>query len=404
MSALQSGPMPEIGSPPCRLLILDDFFPNLLTGFRVAEFNALFRAFPSARCASIAGDYLRSYPAYAERYPELAERVSFFAGSVPKETDLVYCVGLGTLEFFRPFIETAGVPFAIELYPGFALLIGNRESEAMLDAAFASPCFRKVIVTQTITLDYIQRRYRLPPPKILYKFGGVLDEASWQDSPRFTGNDGRLELAFVANRYVPGGLDKGYDVFIDAARLLNDSLPGRVRFHLVGPWGPEDRPLGLLQPGRDIFFHGLRTWPFFRTLFRGVDAIVSPNRPDLLGRGSFDGFPTSSVLIAMACGVAAFMSDPKRLNHTLRVGREFVLIEPDPDSTAEAILRAFNTPGALARIGRRGRLRVRQLYSFESQMAPRIAALRAAAIAGGVVAAPPGPLPGRPRTKPAARP
>ena len=62
MNAPQSGPTPDVVSLPCRLLILDDFFPNLLTGFRVAEFNGLFRAFPNARCSSIAGDYLRSYP------------------------------------------------------------------------------------------------------------------------------------------------------------------------------------------------------------------------------------------------------------------------------------------------------------------------------------------------------
>ena len=40
--------------PPPAWWILDDFFPNLLTGFRVAEYNALLDRFPGLRVAFIA--------------------------------------------------------------------------------------------------------------------------------------------------------------------------------------------------------------------------------------------------------------------------------------------------------------------------------------------------------------
>ncbi len=359
----------------CRLLILDDFFPNLISGFRVAEFNSLFRAFPRSRCASISPEFLTVYPAYANRYPEFADRISFFGGDIPRATDLVYCVGLNTLEFYRPFIELRGVPFVLELYPGFGMRLDDAESDRALDAAIHSQWFRKVIVTQAITFDYVQRRFHLPASEIVFKYCGVFDDSLWPDHPRRPADDAPLRLGFVANKYRPGGLDKGYDVFIDAARRLKDLLPNRVRCHIVGPWGPGDRPLGSLRPGRDIFFHGYQTWPFFSTLYSGIDAVVSPNRAHLLGRGSFDGFPTAAVVDAMACGVAAFLSDPMSLNHELRVGREFVLIESEVDAVVEAIMRVLRTPGEMARIGERGRLRVRRLFDLESQMAPRIAAL-----------------------------
>lgn len=360
-----------------RLLILDDFFPNQLSGFRIAEFNGLFRAFPNAHCASVSADFPKARLAYARRYPAFANRVSVFVGRVPEETELVYCVGLNTLEYYRPFLELQNVPFVLELYPGFGLRLNDAESDGRLDAAIRSKCFRKVIVTQINALEYVQRKFRLPASQVIYKYGFVADDTFWPNPPRPRVDDGRLELAFVAHKYTPAGRDKGYDVFIDTARQLQEALPGRVGFHVVGPWDSSDYPLGSLRPGRDIFFHGSRTQPFFRTLHQGIDAVVSPNRANVAGRGAFDGFPTASVVDAMMCGATAFITDPLRLNHELRTTREFVLIEPDADSTAGAILRTFRTPGEMARIGEGGRLAVRRLFSLESQMRPRIAALAA---------------------------
>ena len=363
----------------CRLLILDDFFPNQLSGFRIAEFNSLFRAFPEVRCVTVANYYPTSFLAYAARYPELADRVSVFLGTIPDGTDLAYCVGLSTLEYYRPFLEMQRVPFVLELYPGFGFRLNDPESDEVLDKAIRSPLFRKVIVTQTVTLEYVQRRFRLAASQVVYKYGFVADETVWPDPPKPRADDGRLELAFVAHKYIPGGRDKGYDVFIDAGRQLKDALKDRVRFHVVGPWGPDDYPLGDLVPGRDVFFHGSRTQPFFRVLHQGIDAIVSPNRANLAARGAFDGFPTASVVDAMMCGATAFLSDPLQLNHELRPGREFVPIEPSPDSTAAAILQAYRSPGELSRIGEMGRRRVRRIFSLESQMGPRSTALAAAA-------------------------
>ena len=371
--------MTPAAAPGCRLLILDDFFPNQLSGFRIAEFNTLFRTFPLATCATVAPDFPRSMPSYARRYPEFADRVASFLGTIPDGTDIAYCVGLNTVEFYRPFLEMQGIPFVLELYPGFGFRLDDRQSDRLLDRAVSSPCFRKVIATQTVTLEYIQRRFHLPDSQVVYKYGFVADDSVWPDPPRPRVEDGGLELAFVAHRYLPGGRDKGYDVFIDAARRLQAELPDRVRFHAVGPWGPDDHPLGALRPNRDIFFHGPRTQPFFRILHQGIDAIVSPNRANLLGLGSFDGFPTASVVDAMMCGAAAFLTDPGGINHELRANREFIQIEPDADTTAEAILRTLRSPGHIARIGEAGRVRVRRLFGLEGQMEPRVAALTAAA-------------------------
>lgn len=360
------------------LLILDDFFPNLTTGFRVDEFNALFRAFPRARCESVAEDLFVTLGPYLERFPEFTNRVGLFLGSIRPGADLAYCVGLNTLELFRPILEYERLPFVLELYPGFGFRLDERESDRRLEAALRSPCFRKVIVTQTVTLEYVQRRFHLPPDRLVYRYGFVDDERSWPIQSRPDPDSDLLELAFVAHKYSRVGVDKGYDVFIDAGRLLLAQLPGRVRLHVVGPWTPDDHPLGELVSGRDIFFHGWMSQPSLRRLHRGVDAIVSPTRAGLLGRGSFDGFPTAATVDAMFCGAAAFVTDPIRINHTFKPGKELFIIEPAARSVADAILAARRS-GQLARVAARGSARVRELFTLETQMRPRIDAIRAAA-------------------------
>ena len=60
-------------------LVLDDFFPNLLTGFRVAEYNAHLAAFPQLSVLSSLGDFASQHARYAEHHPALAHRVRPFA-------------------------------------------------------------------------------------------------------------------------------------------------------------------------------------------------------------------------------------------------------------------------------------------------------------------------------------
>ena len=59
--------------------ILDDFFPNLLTGFRVAEYNAHLQRFSRLTIYSTLTDFPAQARAYAKLYPDLAPRVRPFS-------------------------------------------------------------------------------------------------------------------------------------------------------------------------------------------------------------------------------------------------------------------------------------------------------------------------------------
>lgn len=362
------------------LVILDDRFPDLLTAFRVVEFTRLLRAFPDALCLSSDPAFDRDIVAFARLYPDVAPRVRRWAGVVPRNTRLAYAVGLNTVLPFLPAIEAARVPYALELYPGFGLHLGDAAADARLVRVLGDPALRRVIATQSVTLEHLAALGFAGDSRIAFRYGGVID------TPRFLPVAARrvrrtsppFEIAFVAAKYTPSGRDKGYDVFVDAARQLAAQSPGCFVFHVVGNFGPADYPIGELRVGSEIVFHGLQPAVALRALYREIDAIVSPNRPSVLAPGAFDGFPTGAVVDAMLAGVAAYVTDPLGCNAWFEAEREIVVIDPEPSSVAATLSRAFAAPDRVAAIGQDGRLRAAELFDLESQMAFRLEALRSA--------------------------
>ncbi len=91
--------------------ILDDFFPNLLTGFRVAEYNAYLQAYPTLRILSTLGDFAQRHAEYAERYPEHAHRVQFFTKEALDGCGFAYLNFLKNAVLFLPQLERRRLPF-----------------------------------------------------------------------------------------------------------------------------------------------------------------------------------------------------------------------------------------------------------------------------------------------------
>src|SRR3981189_2245738 len=70
------------GTRKAGLLILDDFYPNLTTGFRIAEYNHYLRVFPDLLIASTAADFRRQHAIFARHYPDVQNRVVAFDPSL----------------------------------------------------------------------------------------------------------------------------------------------------------------------------------------------------------------------------------------------------------------------------------------------------------------------------------
>jgi len=416
---MTGGAAPSLG-------LFDDRFPNLLTGFQLREFSGCLDAFPDAVVYSFGRDpfhpydpreFGRSLAGYHALHPGHAGRVRALVPELsdprhpgdsrqihlrcadgngrPADFEVPqagYAMFAMNAALFRPLFEHFRIPFCFTLYPGGGFLLDDPHSDAALSRLFASPQFRSVIVTQDLTRDYLRSRFGLSDGAMRLIHGGVVpvDDYRRHAGPRrrYGIDKDTLDLCFVAKRYTPQGTDKGYDLFIAAARLLAPRFP-RLRFHVVGNFGPEVLDVTALA-GR-ITFHGPRPTRWLAGFFAGMDGILSANRPWRIARGAFDGFPTTACVEAGVCGVAVFATDPLGMNRGLRPDGEIVILDEDAGGIADRIASWLADPERLHRLGRDGQAAFLRLFGEEAQLTPRLEHLRAL-VAGGPH--PPSALPG----------
>jgi glycosyltransferase involved in cell wall biosynthesis len=366
-----------------RLLILDDYFPAMPAGFRMAEYHAYLERYPHAwvrstgttfrhaletrSVAAVVGDYEAAYPAFAGRVRPFSPR------TVPAAR-LVYTVFVQNAYKFIPVAEAGGAGLVFTLYPGGGFQLNDPECDRKLRRVFSSPSFRSVIVTQTITQRYLLDKKFCPPEKIRYIFGGVLPIPQQATAPRrhFGVDKPTLDICFVANRYMPGGVDKGFDTFLSVARRLAAEFP-TARFHVVGTLTAADGDLtgldGLLT------FHGIMKTDALHRFFAEMDLILSPNVPFKLRPGGFDGFPTGSCVEAGLCGVAVFCSDELKLNTAFQDGEELVLLTRNPDEIFATVAAYCHDPARLRQLAARGTAAFQRVFSLAEQMGARFAVL-----------------------------
>lgn len=356
-----------------RLIIIDDFFPSLATAFRIAEINTILSHFNTAVVYSRCSDR-GVFSRYAACYPRLASRVRRFHPLRRLKGSAAYVIFLNNIFGHVEFLEKARLPFVFELYPGGGFYLNDAESDAHLERVVRSPMFRKVIVTQNVTRDYLLRKRFCKKEEIEFIYGVVETSDSLGEVPgrriRYGANKRHLDICFVANKYMPRGVDKGYDRFIATARILRGRHPG-VRFHVVGEFTEEDVEVSDLRDC--ITFYGHQFTTFFPEFYSRMDIILSPNVPFLFAPGAFDGFPTGCCIEAALCGTAMFVSDELAMNEDrLKDSEEVVIIPCEPERIAEVVDKYIAAPEQLARLAQNGQRAIRNLFAIDVQMAPRL--------------------------------
>ena len=350
---------------------MDDFFPNLLTGFRVAEYNYYLEHFAELTVASAYPHFDEEWARYARAYPALAHRVLRYDPERLAGCRLAYLNFLNNAVLFLPALEAQRVPFVLTLYPGGGFGLGELESDAKLTRVLTSPLLRHVITTQRVTARYV--RERLPRDVAMSEvFGVVANPIYFAPPPARTWFDRgkmRFDICFVAEKYMPRGENKGYPAFIEAATELAPRHR-EMDFHVVGGFEPGDIDVSAL--GGRIRFHGRLDTAALRSFLQGMDVIVSPNEPFKLHAGNFDGFPTGCCVEASLCGVAVVAADPLGLNEgRYRDGREFCLIGPAAADVVRALDELAAQPARIAAMGRAGYAVTRRLFDPATQLGRR---------------------------------
>jgi glycosyltransferase involved in cell wall biosynthesis len=363
------------------LVILDDAFPYLLSAFRIAEYNEYLKRFANAKVYTSGSvfssgseifNFSRVYLEYAQRYPNLAKRVFPYEDGVKISNSLVYTIFLNNIYSFIDVIENENAPFIFTLYPGGGFQLNNPESDIKLKRVFSSTCFRKVIVTQKITYDYLCTKKLCRPDRIKFLYGGVLpSDQLFKNLTRkkfYRLNKRTFDICFVANKYTKYGQDKGYDIFIEIAKKLAFRCSD-LRFHVVGGFNSGD--LDIKRIYDKIRFYGTRYTDFFPKFYSEMDIILSPNVPFKLAPGAFDGFPTGACIEAGLCGVAVFCTDILGLNVAFKED-EITIISRDTDNICQNIENFYRDPQKLYEKARKGQGAFKRIFKLKAQMNPRI--------------------------------
>lgn len=368
------------------LLILDDSFPNKYSSFRLEEFGEELRNIPSSLL--LTEGYSYPWAGYEEGFADIlrvfkqqneavADSIQFLNKQLNLTANAAYCLFLNNAFNYIDILEQNHIPFVFTLYPGGGFGLNDPDSDRKLSRICSSPYFQKVIVTQTITRDYLIERNFCEENQIELIFGCVIPESLVQRDiagrPYYLDGKDTFDICFAAHKYSQFGLQKGYDIFVDVAHRLAAMYP-QFHFHVIG--GFDENTFDVQKIRSNIHFYGAVDSDRLQEIFNKMDIILAPNMNDLEFSGTFDGFPTASCITAGLSGSAIFCTDPLGLNQGYFADHEEIEIVPhDSNSIVAIIENYFHNPEALVKLAARGREKIVQLYSREGQIEPRIAIL-----------------------------
>jgi lipopolysaccharide transport system ATP-binding protein len=367
------------------IVVLDDFFPNLTTGFRVAEYIHYLRVFPGLLLASTIGDFKQQHAAFARSYPDLQSRVVAYDQAMLRHAKLCYLNFLNNAHYHIEALEAASLPFLFTLYPGGGFELDEPESRSKLNRVLGSPMLRAVISTQSITTDVLRR---LQCPVQVHECYGAtinpiyLNLSGMRTEIADTRGSGP-KICFVAHKYDREGRTKGYPSFVEVAATLAARYAD-IEFSVVGNYGPDDIKIPDQLKAR-LHFKGLLPTAQLRQFLLTQNLMISPNQPHTISGSIFDGFPTASCVEASLCGVAVLCSDELGLNRFYGAD-EMIVCAPDASAILQAIEPLLEHPSLTAQIGERGRVKSARLFSAEAQLLPRTKILRDIAACEGFLA------------------
>ncbi len=380
-------PIPESAIPKnlsekVDLIIVDTVYPHPLSPFRLQEFTSYLGYFSNSLVLTN-GEHLHLLKEskslgeiiceFEQEKPQLKDRVRITTREIMRyDAKLAYVTFLFNMDAFLDALERKRIPFVFTLYPGGALALHDSASDKMLERVLTSPQFRKVIVTQKVVYDYLLEKNFCSPDQVEFIYGVVtpLPPLTAVAGKKHFGIDKEtLDICFVAHKYMDRGLDKGYDIFIEVAKKLVQHHEN-VRFHVVGGFTAAEIPLNGVA--NSITYYGLQKPEWFDDFYLDKDIILSPNLPFKLAEGYFDGFPTASCTDAGVRKVAMFCTDELHLNVKFTHGKDIVIIPSDVEKIVDKITHFCSNPAILKDIAENGARTIREVYSYENQVIPRI--------------------------------
>lgn len=378
------------------LLIIDNFEPSwLLSGFRVKEFNWILRTIKNSALVNFSETIYNFRPRWKKSDRNICwsrpQTISQYRANKKKYTELfgvkqndiirlqdrpykangAYLMFIYNAYLALKFMEKNKIPFVFTLFPGGGFKLNHKFSDSMLKSVFASPMFRGVFVPQKIIYDYLLDKKLCPKEKIFFDYGGGFVQFTEQDVlPKlwYKQDKDTFDISFVAHKYMDKSLDKGFDLFLYAAREIVKKYPF-VHFHCVGTCEIEDFSDDFADIKNNLHMYGSQKMEFFPSFYQKMDINLSPNRPFVLDKGAFDGFPLS--IEAMLFGVPLFCTDELKQNYNYVDGKELVVIKPNVKDIIKQIEHYIKAPKELRAIGAAGKKKINLFFNQQHQQDKR---------------------------------
>jgi glycosyltransferase involved in cell wall biosynthesis len=375
-------------------VIIDSQFPQKEPmGFRNTEINEYFRRLKNVKIYAMYpmkpekeawfshgyGVDERTYETnklgYLKLFPQNKTKIHHLNEHTKYRFKLAYSFFLAETYTLLPFYEKNHIPFVFILYPGGAFGLNNEASDAMLRRICDSQYFRGVIVSQKITKDYLLKKKICKAADISYVYGGFVqfNPEDVRPKQRYLKEKKTFDVCFVAAKYTDKGIDKGYDAFIAAAKIIAKQTSD-VRFHVIGNFDKTD--IDVAELGSKITFYGYQKPDFFPEFYARMDIMLSPNRPFKLFDGNFDGFPLG--VDAGYCGTAMFVSDELAMNEHFTDGKDIVIVKVNAKQIANKVMKYYNNTDSLYELSEKGRVASHRFFSIETQISGRLKVFRAA--------------------------
>jgi len=409
------------------LIIIDNQFPNLISSFRIAEFNEYLKKFKNSIIYSTQAQFDNMIGKYEKEFSQFRGRVLKFDKEKTINANLIYMLFIHNTLKFLSFIEKNQIPFVFTIYPGggFKLIQRSIKKELKkilslktiknrlflplfltiknhnyknsliifkdfwkfahftltndksyinnLKRVFSSPYFRKVIVTQKIIYNYLIKKNFCKTEDIEFIYGGVSPTDKYHIKNKlkiyYPFEKNSFDICFVAYKYIERGLDKGYDIFIDIAKKLYKQYDN-IYFHVVGNFSEED--INVSEIRDRIKFYGFLETSQFIDFYKKQDIILSPNRSFVLNPGSFDGFLLGTCVEAGINGVALFISDTLNQNIVFKNNEEILIIKNNIPQILSLLDYYYKNPDKLYNLARKGTKKIWDTYNLQAQMKKRI--------------------------------
>lgn len=364
------------------LIIFDTIFPHPISGFRLEEFTSLLSEFKSSKILIVPEAYnflntdeklhANHINALVEKKENLKNKIRPISGFININTKLFYCLFISHIYRYIDILEKYEIPFIFTLYPGSDFQMNNDNCDSKLRKTLSSKMFKKVIVTQKITKDYLLEKKFCNEDQIEFIFGCVVPQHSLKKKlsakSYYSQDKNTLDICFCAAKYMPKGIDKGYDVFINLAHALISKYDF-IKFHVIGGFSEND--IDITAIAQNITFYGYQDFENLQSLFQKMDILISPNKPFLLRNGAFDGFPLGTVVEAALNGVMVMLTDELKQNTTFVDQQEVIILENNSEFIEEAIIALISKPKRIAEIAINGKLKFQEVYSNKVQMNSR---------------------------------